>query len=108
MNQIHQLIAEAQSAGLRFMIEGDRVWIRGATPPAETLTELRERKAELIKALALPDDLDAVCRCAVASYPQIDEGRLARFLKVGEDPQWCSERVARHLARRMQEGLIHR
>jgi hypothetical protein len=58
--------------------------------------------------LAMPDPrhLDAICRRAVSDYPGVDAGRLRRFLEVAEDPQWCSERVARHIAMRMAQGLI--
>jgi hypothetical protein len=47
-----------------------------------------------------------ICRRAVADYPAIPAERLRRFLEVAEDPEWCSERIARLLARRMAEGLI--
>ena len=51
-------------------------------------------------------ELEAVCRRVVADFPKVDPARLRRFLEVAEDPAWCSERVAQHLARRMHEGLI--
>jgi len=51
-------------------------------------------------------ELAQICRLAVAEYPDIDPERLRRFLECAEDPAWCSERVARHIARRMAEGLI--
>ena len=50
--------------------------------------------------------LEGICRRAAADYPNVDPARLRRFLEVAEDPEWCSERVARHIARRMQQGLI--
>lgn len=51
-------------------------------------------------------ELERICRRAVADYPSVDPERLRRFLEVSEDPMWCSERTARHIARRMSEGLI--
>ena len=56
----------------------------------------------------MPDraELVAVCRRAVRDFPDVDPERLFRFLQVAEDPEWCSERVARHIAKRMQQGLI--
>jgi len=54
-----------------------------------------------------PRQLEAICRRAVADYPDVEPERLRRFLEVAEDPEWCSERVARHIARRMSEGLIN-
>ena len=56
----------------------------------------------------MPDraELGAVCRRAVRDFPDVDPERLFRFLQVAEDPEWCSERVARHIAKRMQQGLI--
>lgn len=58
--------------------------------------------------LAMPDPqhLDSICRRAVAEHPDVDPDRLRRFLEVAEDPEWACERVARHIARRMAEGLI--
>jgi len=51
-------------------------------------------------------ELERICRRAVADYPDVSPDQLRRFLEVAEDPEWCSERVARHIARRMSEGLI--
>lgn len=51
--------------------------------------------------------LDRICRRAVADYPDVPADRLLAFLVEAEDPHWCTEKVARHLARRMSEGLIH-
>lgn len=51
-------------------------------------------------------ELERICRRVTAEYPRIGPERLRRFLEVAEDPAWCSERVARHIARRMSEGLI--
>lgn len=53
-----------------------------------------------------PAALLDICRRAVADYPTVPAERLRRFLEVAEDPEWCSERVARHIARRMAEGLV--
>lgn len=52
------------------------------------------------------DELHAICRRAVTDYPDIDPDRLRRFIEDADDPDWCNERVARHIARRMSEGLI--
>jgi len=54
----------------------------------------------------MQNGLERICRRAVADYPDVSPERLRRFLEVAEDPEWCSERIARHLARRMSEGLI--
>ena len=51
-------------------------------------------------------DLARICRRATADYPSVEPERLRCFLEVAQDPAWCSERVARHIARRMSEGLI--
>jgi len=51
-------------------------------------------------------ELERICRRATADYPSVEPERLRRFLEVADDPEWCTERAARHLARRMQEGLI--
>ena len=51
-------------------------------------------------------ELERICRRATAEYPSVEPGRLRRFLEVAEDPAWCSEPVARHIAKRMQRGLI--
>jgi len=51
-------------------------------------------------------ELDAVCRSAISDFPGVDPARLRQFLDMAEDPAWCTERVARHIARRMSEGLI--
>jgi hypothetical protein len=53
-----------------------------------------------------PRHLDAICRRAVSDYPGVDAGRLREFLQISEDPAWCTERIARQIARRMAEGLI--
>ena len=52
-------------------------------------------------------ELARICRRATSDYPSIEPARLRRFLEVAEFPEWTSERAARHLARRMSEGLIH-
>ena len=51
-------------------------------------------------------ELDAICRRAASDFPTVDPARLRRFIEVAEDPEWCSERVARHLARRMHQDFI--
>jgi len=51
-------------------------------------------------------ELERICRRAVADYPSIEPERVQRFIEVVDDPEWCTERVARHIARRMSEGLI--
>ena len=51
-------------------------------------------------------ELTRICRLAVADYPDIDPERLRRFLECSEDAQWCTGRVARHIARRMAKNLI--
>ena len=53
-----------------------------------------------------PRQLEMICRRAVRDCPDVDPARLQRFLETAEDAAWCSERVARHVARRMEEGLI--
>jgi len=51
-------------------------------------------------------ELERICRRAVADYPDVSADHLLAFLVEAQDPQWATERVARHLARRMSEGLI--
>ena len=53
-----------------------------------------------------PRQLEMICRRAVRDFPDVDPDRLRRFLETAEDPEWCSERVARHIACRMADGLI--
>lgn len=53
-----------------------------------------------------PAELTRNCRHAVAGLPNVDADRLRRFLETAEDPEWCSERVARVIAMRMAQGLI--
>ena len=53
------------------------------------------------------EEVTRICRRATADYPSIDPARLRCFLEIAEDSEWCTERAARHLARRMSEGLIH-
>lgn len=53
-----------------------------------------------------PAELVRTCRHAVVGLPNVDADRLLRFLEAAEDPEWCSERVARLIAVRMSEGLI--
>jgi len=106
-----ELLTDLQQRGVTITAEGDRLKIKA---PRGILTqELRERlaksKPDIIAALTMPSrpELDAICRKAVADYPDVDPARLRRFLEVAEDPQWTTERVARHLARRILEGLIN-
>ena len=106
-----ELLTELQTQGVQITADGDRLRIRA---PRGTMTpELRERlaksKPDILAALSMPDrpELDRICRKAVADYPDVEPARLRRFIEVAEDPEWCTERVARHLARRMSEGLIH-
>lgn len=54
-----------------------------------------------------PRQLELMCRRAASGYPGVDSRQLQRFLETAEDPAWCTERVARHLARRIAEGLIN-
>lgn len=74
----------------------------GALP---VIPALPEQKTEG-EGMPSPEQLQALCRRAVADYPTIPAERLRRFLEVAEDPEWCSERIARLLARRMAEGLV--
>ena len=53
------------------------------------------------------EQLARICRRATADYPGIEPERLRRFLEIAQDPEWTTERAARHLAQRMNEGLIH-
>ena len=103
------LLTDLQSRGVQISAEGDRLRIRapkGAITP-ELGERLEQNKPEIISAL-MPSrpELDAICRRAVSDFPTVDPARLRRFIEVAEDPEWCSERVARHIAKRMQEGLI--
>lgn len=50
-------------------------------------------------------ELRRICAKAVHGFG-IDPDRLRRFLEVADDPAWCTERAARHLARRMSEGWL--
>ena len=104
-----ELLTELEARGVYVTADGDRLKIRA---PKGTITpELRERleenKPEIISAL-MPSrpELDAICRRACRDFPDVEPARLREFLEVAEDPEWCSERVARHLARRMAEGVI--
>ena len=51
-------------------------------------------------------ELIAICRRACRNYPSVDPDRLCKFLVVADDPEWQTERIAKHIARRMSEGLI--
>ena len=105
-----ELLTDLQSKGIQITADGDRLKIKA---PRGTVTpELRERlaahKPDILAALSMPSrpELDSICRRAVRDYPHVDTARLRRFLEVAQDPHWCTERVARHIARRMAEGLI--
>lgn len=104
-----ELLTELESRGVHITADGDRLRIRA--PKGAITPELRERleqnKPEIISAL-MPSrpELDAICRRACRDFLDVDPARLRRFLEVAEDPAWCTERVARHLARRMHQGLI--
>lgn len=83
----------------------------GATQAENLRNKRPDSDPDLLRVVA-PDqmpsrpELDAICRRAVADFPNVDPARLRRFLETAEDPAWCSERVARHIARRISEGLI--
>lgn len=51
-------------------------------------------------------ELEAICRRAVSGFPSITPERLRHFLEVAQNPAWTTEKAARHLARRMQQGLL--
>ena len=77
-------------------------------PFVSNVSEQNRHSREIRAPKRMPSrgQLEAICRRAVADYPAIPAERLRRLLEVAEDPEWCSERVARHIARRMAEGLI--
>lgn len=56
----------------------------------------------------MPDSrqMNTICLKVCLEFPDVDSLRLQRFLEAAEDPEWCNMRAARHLARRMSEGLI--
>lgn len=106
-----EILTDLQSRGVEITADGDKLRIRA---PRGTITpEFRERlaasKPDIIAALAMParPELERICRRAVRDYPDVDADRLLAFLNEAQDPAWTTERVARHLARRMSEGLIH-
>lgn len=51
-------------------------------------------------------ELAAICRRACSGF-HVDPDHLLAFLIEAEDPGWTAERVARRLAQKMAEGLIH-
>jgi len=61
-------------------------------------------RRRLSAAVALMGDLPAwpATRLSASGHAE----RAARFVQVAEDPPWCSQRVALHIARRMSESLI--
>jgi len=72
-------------------------------PPAE---KGRNVPSMLHARMPDPRQLELICRRAVRDLPDVDPARLRRFLEVSGEPAWCTERVARYIARRMWEGLI--
>jgi len=74
--------------------------------PFDPFVSDREDHSPEFSRMPSPADLLRVCRLAVVDYPTIDAARLQKFLEVAQDPTWCSERVARLIARRMSEGVI--
>lgn len=103
------LLMDLQSRGVEITAEGERLKIRapeGAVTP-ELRARLVESKPAVLAVLKVSSDseLMALCRRACAGLP-VDPVHLASFLVVAEDPAWCTERIARHLARRMAEGVI--
>lgn len=75
-------------------------------PNAEILESATPGSAKSARTMPGRAELERICRLAVAGYPSVSADTLAGFLIEAQDPAWCTERVARHLARRMQEGLI--
>jgi len=104
-----ELLTELQRRGVQVTAEGDRLKIKG--PRGAVSPELRQRlaasKPAMLAVLKVSSDSEmmALCRRACAGL-NVDPARLASFLMVAEDPAWCTERVARHLARRMAEGML--
>lgn len=105
-----ELLTELESQGVKITAEGDRLKIKA---PKGTITEkLRQRltahKPEIIAALSMAarPELARICHRAVADYPDVDADHLMAFLIEAQDAQWETERIARHLARRMAEGMI--
>lgn len=108
---LQELMRDLRARGIQITTDGEALRLRGSrhviTP---TLRQrIMERKREIIVALSrMPSrgELERICHGAVSAYPNVDATRLRSFLEVAEDPAWCTERVARHLARRMAEGML--
>ena len=47
-----------------------------------------------------------LCREATTEYPRVEARDLYDFLVTADDPDWCTPKVAKQIAKRMQEGLI--
>jgi len=54
----------------------------------------------------MANELQTTCREATRGYPDVSAKRLFDFLTEADDPDWNTQDVARHIARRMYEGLI--
>lgn len=105
-----RLLAELRLMGIHITAADDRIKLKG---PRELLTDelcekVRNAKPRLLALLAMPsaEELVRLCRRAVADYPTVDPGTLLMFLCAAEMPEWCTDENARHIARRMSEGLI--
>jgi len=82
-----------------------------ATQTEKARNKQADSEPDLLRGVAhdrMPDprQLEAICRRACRDYPDVSPDHLLAFLTEAQDPQWATERVARHLARRMSEGLI--
>ena len=81
------------------------------TTETDSFRQLRERSTDVpdpeIRRNTDPRQLELMCRRTASGYSGVDPRQLQRFLEAADDPAWCTERVARHLARRMAEGLIN-
>ena len=67
---------------------------------------MAETELNGLASMPAPRHLDEICRRAVADYPTVDAQRIVDFLEMAQDPEWCTERVAQLIAKRMAEGLI--
>ena len=75
-------------------------------PNAEISGRPAPRSAKSDRTMPSREELARICRRATADYPSVEPERLRRFLEIAQDPEWTTERAARHLARRISEGLI--
>lgn len=106
-----ELMRHLRARGIQITTDGKALRLRG---PRHVITptlrqRIMERKREIIVALdRMPSqgELERICYSAVSAYPNVDATRLRRFLEVARDPAWCTEQMARHLARRMAEGML--